>query len=175
MDMKMRVVTGMIGVCLGLSSSAEATTTGLAGYSNPGGACQLSIPTTDTQVRPKASGYRNEGTQSAFVICGYSKSSYTDFQNLVIGLTSMDGAAHAVSCTVVTGLNGNASSPLIYSTATITATADGAMTNKVWTPADFGSSGSEIPGSYEPSVTYALPAKVAIVYLSGRFEINIGA
>ncbi|MFO1473032.1 MAG: hypothetical protein U1F20_00190 [Lysobacterales bacterium] len=38
----------------------------------PADSCQLlSIPTTDTGVRPKATGFRNEGTTDQFVICGY--------------------------------------------------------------------------------------------------------
>lgn len=172
MNTKMFVVVGMIGFCSGAIATANAATTNLYAYSNPSGTCQLSIPTTDTQVRPKASGYRNEGAQNAFVVCGYSKDSIQDFQSIIIGVASMDGADHAVSCTAVTGLNGN--TPLQYSTVTITAAADGLMGSKSWLPADFGSATTTIPGSFEPSVTCLLPAKVAIVYQAGKFAIDIG-
>ena len=33
--------------------------------------CTLSVPTTDTGVRPKATGFRNEGKANAFVICAF--------------------------------------------------------------------------------------------------------
>ena len=43
-----------------------------------GASCQLSIPTTATGVRPKASGFRNESTTtSSFVICTMSRSTTT--------------------------------------------------------------------------------------------------
>jgi len=171
MDMKLLVATGTIGIGLGLPSSTQATSLFLFADTNPGSACQLSIPTIDTEVRPKASGYRNEGVQNAFVICGYSKQSLEYFGTLVIGLTSMDGVAHAVSCTAVTGLNGNESTPLIYSTVTITVTASGLQAGKTWNAASFGSAASTIPGAVEPSVTCLLPANVAIVYLTGAVNI----
>ena len=34
-------------------------------------ACQLSLPTIDTKVSPRATGYRNDGTSCTFVICGF--------------------------------------------------------------------------------------------------------
>lgn len=33
--------------------------------------CTLSVPTTDTKVRPRATGFGNEGTTNAFVICTF--------------------------------------------------------------------------------------------------------
>jgi hypothetical protein len=71
---------------------------------NPAGACTLSVPTTDTGTRPRASGFRNEGTVSNFVICSYDVIS-SDFEvgvdGIGINLASIDGKAHSVSCTGV--------------------------------------------------------------------------
>ena len=36
-------------------------------------ACQLSVPTTDTKVRLRANGYRNEGTSNQFVILRHGR------------------------------------------------------------------------------------------------------
>lgn len=47
---------------------AQATTMTRTMEDQGGPACQLSVPTTSTQVRPRASGMRNEGTTNAFVI-----------------------------------------------------------------------------------------------------------
>ena len=89
------------------------------GYGNPADACQLSIPTTDTQVRPKASGYRNESTsKSAFVICGYSTPTYdSTSKQILIYFTSMDAVSRNISCTAVSGMAG--AEPLTYSTKSI--------------------------------------------------------
>ena len=68
--------------------------------------CTLSIPSIDTKVRPKAIGYGNEGTASAFVICSFGSPpggqvSTSDFSVVRLLLKSMDGATHNVTCTAV--------------------------------------------------------------------------
>lgn len=89
----------------GLSFDASATTyVSKWANRNPAGACTLSVPTTDTGARPRASGFRNEGTVSNFVICSYDVIS-SEFGVAVdgfsINLASIDGKAHSVSCTGV--------------------------------------------------------------------------
>ena len=98
------------------------------GYGNPADACQLSIPTTDTQVRPKASGYRNESTsKSAFVICGYNTPTYdSTSKQILIYFTSMDGVSRNISCTAVSGMAG--AEDMFYSTKSISSTAAGTYT-----------------------------------------------
>ena len=69
----------------------------------PGATCQLSIPTTNTGVRPKATGFRNESTTTGnFVICPLvaptvRSSNANPLTNGYIILSSLDGQAHSVS------------------------------------------------------------------------------
>ena len=55
------VLASVLLTTLCSTAANAATTTKFTSY-NPASACTLSIPTTDTQVRPRANGYRNEGT-----------------------------------------------------------------------------------------------------------------
>lgn len=171
-------LAGVFVVGAGLLMSrqpAYATINQYNHFSNPGRACQLSIPSTDTKVRPKASGYRNEGTTNQFVICGLDN---LDFQtqtilSMGIGLASFDGVAHTVSCTAVTGTTGL--STLQYATSNISVPAT-SYTQKVWDAVDFGGTfGNKIPGSLVPSITCTLPPNVAITYLFEYSDIDIGA
>jgi hypothetical protein len=143
------------------------------GYGNPADACQLSIPTTDTQVRPKASGYRNESTsKSAFVICGYSTPSYdSTSKQILIYFTSMDAVSRNISCTAVSGMAG--AEPLTYSTKSISSTAAETYTALLWTPADFGGT-TDIPYGVAVSVTCTLPPQTAITQVINAFDYEIG-
>lgn len=143
------------------------------GYGNPADACQLSIPTTDTQVRPKASGYRNESTsKSAFVICGYSTPSYdSTSKQILIYFTSMDAVSRNISCTAVSGMAG--AEPLTYSTKSISSTAAETYTALLWTPADFGGT-TDIPYGEAVSVTCTLPPQTAITQVINAFDYEIG-
>jgi hypothetical protein len=155
---------------------------------NGSGMCTLSVPTTDTRVRPRATGFRNEGTTSAFVICnftslpGYDGSlNYGDPQAVVLLLYSIDGNDHAVTCTGVTSLQGFASigaNPQQYVTKTLTVnnTTDPYKAAGVafkWLPADFGGTDS-IPDDAAFSVTCQLPPQVAINVgiMQGQEEIG---
>jgi hypothetical protein len=164
-----------VGTGLLLSQPAGAVVTTYNHFSNPARACQLSLPTTDTKIRPRATGYRNEGTTTQFVICGLDN---LDFQtqsifSFGIGLTSMDGVAHDVSCTGVTGLSGVYA--LQYSTITINVPASG-FNQELWDATNFGgSSGEKIDGSLNPSITCTLPPNVAIIYLFDYSDLDIGA
>ena len=69
---------------------------------DPATACILSIPTTDTKVRPKALGFRNEGTTNAYVICGIDNFSNVDgFNWLSVMFQAFDGKRHTFDCTAV--------------------------------------------------------------------------
>lgn len=120
------------------------------------GTCQLSIPSIDTKVRSKASGYRNEGSTNAFVICSPFSPTINGLENFRYFLVSMDGAGHSVTCT---GTSGNTGEALGYSTKTLTAVGEYG-TEFQWTASDFGGSLSE--GSGHVAMTCALPPNVAI-------------
>ena len=138
----------------------------------PGSVCQLSIPTTDTGVRPKATGFRNESTTTGnFVICPLISPMVTNsdvftFVNIV--LLSLDNQSHDVACTAVA----NAISPT-YSSKTITAAPAGG--SYTWSASDFaGTVGDPIAGSQEMSITCLLPPQTAIKFLGGYYNHEIG-
>jgi hypothetical protein len=164
----------LLALGLAMSASTHAALRQNWGYGNPGDACQLSIPTTDTQVRPKASGYRNESTsKSAFVICGYNTPSYdSTSKQILIYFTSMDGVSRNISCTAVSGMAG--AEPMVYSTKSISSTAAETYTALLWTASDFGGT-TDIPYGESPSVTCTLPPQTAITQLINAFDYEIGS
>ena len=128
---------------------------------NAASACQLSIPTTNTPVRPKATGYRNESTTtSAYVICGYINPTAGSVKTFILRTASMDGKAHTFNCTGVVG-NAGTGTPQLYSTKSITTTADGLAISTSWAPVDFDIVSNF--GATFPSVTCTLPPQVAII------------
>jgi hypothetical protein len=168
-----------IAIASGLVASA-ATATTIQGVSMwPGSICQLSIPTTNTGVRPKATGFRNESTTTSnFVICPISNAVGVSNDNDIAGvlrLYSMDGATHNVSCTAVSGWD---KTDLHYSTKTFSvSSADPSYGYTAqWTATDFGGTdGDPIPGSIGFSVTCNLPPQVAIAHAAGVFNYEIGS
>ncbi len=171
-------LTAVIGFATAPSSRA-ATASGTS--ISTGAECQLSIPTTDTQLRPRAIGARNESTTtSSFVICPMQVSpTFTEdaMNSVAMALYSLDGQARDVSCTGVTGWKG--SSKLKYSTKTIsvdsTATVDyGDLI--FWYSEDFGGTpGTPIVGSLVFSVTCTLPPQTAISFIQNVYSYNVGA
>ena len=147
----------------------------------PGAVCQLSIPTTNTGVRPKATGFRNESTTTSnFVICPLVMPTVRseNANPLALGyvvLASLDGLAHSVSCTAVAGFGGSVFPPK-YSTKSIAvpaSTSDSIGT--IWEPADFGqASGDAIYGSAWFTITCILPPQVQIQTLQGNYWTEIG-
>ena len=137
-----------------------------------GPACQLSIPTTDTQVRPKAAGFRNEGTKSEFVICQLDTPdgdlTYTD-----IYFGSIDGVPHTVDCT---GVNGHSlfAGAIAYSSKSVSTDASGSYGFMSWTPADFGGAGPGMPFTGFFSITCTLPAKTFIGVMGMQYSEDVG-
>ena len=128
---------------------------------NAASACQLSIPTTSTQVRPKANGYRNESTTAtAYVICGYTNPTAGAVKTFILRTASMDASVHTFNCTGVVG-NAGTGTPQAYATKSVTTTADGMAISTSWAPADFGLESNF--GATFPSVTCTLPPQVAII------------
>ena len=144
-----------------------------------GSVCQLSIPTTNTGVRPRATGFRNESTTTGnFVICPLPSSlQWTNdaFDDIYIGLYSLDGANHNVSCTAVSGWR---ESGYVYSTKNfvVTNTEVGhADTYIEWRANDFGGmDGERITSSLAFSITCQLPPQTAIDYIQGELRYDIG-
>ncbi|GAA5002201.1 hypothetical protein FNZ56_09210 [Pseudoluteimonas lycopersici] len=136
-------------------------------------ACQLSVPTTDTKVRPRANGYRNEGTSNQFVICGMGGYEKGTVLYMALLYTSMDGAQHDMSCTGVTGLTGSESGPL-YSTKTVSVAASG-YSFATWGAEDFGADeGAPIDSGMNLSVTCTLPPNVALQGFESEQLIDVG-
>ena len=156
-----------------MCAPSHATKRGNWNFANPASSCQLSIPTTDTQVRPKATGYRNESTtKSAFVICGYDTPSRdSKSKQILIYFTSMDRVSRNISCTAVSGMAGG--EDMVYSTKSISSTAADTYTALNWLPSDF-SGATDIPYGEAMSVTCTLPPQTAITQAINSFDYEIG-
>ena len=165
-------ISGLVAAPSTLAASATGVSLG------EGAACQLSIPTTNTGVRPKATGFRNESTSvSNFVICPVSTQvaiSNDQHSSVYIRVYSMDGATHSVSCTGVSGWDNNT---VLYSTKTFdVSSSDPSYGYTVqWLAEDFGgTAGNPIPGSIGFSVTCNLPPQAAITQVIGVFSYEVG-
>ncbi|QDQ74579.1 hypothetical protein FNZ56_12150 [Pseudoluteimonas lycopersici] len=170
MSIATRILLPPAILACGLALSAPAGAATVYEYVNPAVACQLSIPTTDTKVRPKASGYRNESdSNGAFVICGYGKpTSSSSITQINLTLLSMDGASHSVDCTAVSAVNGtNNTQKYVTKTAVVSGTNGITVT---WNPGDFGSTSGDIPFTPSPSVTCILPPQTAITQVIDAYN-----
>ena len=146
----------------------------------PGANCQLSVPTTNTAFRPRATGSRNESTSvSNFVICpfvvGPSDDIASPITDIGMWMMSIDGAAHDVTCTAVVGALGNA--PMKYSSKTVNLPASTTAAGQLsWFPADFGyAQGAPIPGSGYLTITCNLSPQTSINYLYASYYYEIGS
>jgi hypothetical protein len=155
-----------IGAAMG-TGTVEAVTVSKTVFIDPSSSCQLSLPTIDTSVRPRATGYRNEGATNAFVICGatyiFSSATVTSAQ---VQLTAFDGGNHDVSCTAVNRGSGGGSE--IYSTKVISLTGGGGSAS--WTGTDLNSF-----VNFAVSVTCNLPTGVAVTGLRLVVPDEVGA
>lgn len=176
---RLAVPTCLLAMGLATSASTHAALRQNWNYANPGSGCQLSIPTTDTQVRPKATGYRNESTtKSAFVICGFGTPTDDGTAlNANLYFHSIDGVSRDISCTAVTGTEGL--SQLVYSTKTVGSTAGGNASAMGWTDYDFAAQGApsyvNIRDGWAVSVTCNLPPLTSITLANSKFQIEIGS
>lgn len=168
------LVAASFVVVLAATPSAMAVTQTKYYEFSAADACQLSVPTTDTKVRPRANGYRNEGTSNQFVICGMGGYERNTVLHMALLYTSMDGLAHSMSCTGVTGLAGSGSGS-IYSTKTVDIAASG-FSFATWGAEDFGSGtdGDPIDQGLNLSVTCTLPPNVALQGFESEQDIDVG-
>lgn len=165
-------LTLIAGTLLAAAPESAAITSNRIMARQGGAACQLSVPTTASQVRPRANGMRNEGTTSEFVICQYDVSSGIPFFWASIYIASIDGANHTAKCTGMTGIpiGGN----IYYSTKTAdTGTTLADYGRMLWNPGDLG--GTDYFGSAYFSVTCLLPPGASIVANTGAYSVDVGA
>lgn len=143
-------------------------------YTNQGGpACQLSVPTTSSQVRPRATGMRNEGAGNEFVICQFP-SNGTPFYKAAVTVVTIDGNAHDVQCT---GMDGTQLSGTIYSTKTSATGSPGTPKFIYWYTDDFQWPSAPTPTTFhrpEFSVTCVLPGGAAIESVYGYYTDDVG-
>jgi hypothetical protein len=172
MTLRICILAGLFATCAATAPRAVAATQAKAYEFPAADACQLSIPTTDTRVRPRANGYRNEGTGNQFVICGMGGYENDTVMSTTLMATSVDGLAHAMSCTGVTGLSGFDGPH--YSTKTVAVPASGVGTQS-WAAEDFGGTeGAVIAGGLNLSVTCTLPPNVALQGFESQGIIDVG-
>jgi hypothetical protein len=183
----LRLPTALAGIVAVYGLATTPTAQAATAYGSttvPGGACQLSIPTTNTGVRPKATGFRNESTTTSnFVYCPIPLTSYSQAEQpygIGIIVYSIDGAPHNVTCTLVAGLAGS-SVPTVYSSKAETVDASdnvhGAYPGQLyaWDATDFGGTyGDFIPGGFLSSVTCNLAPQTAITFVQAGFEYQAG-
>ena len=165
------MVAGTLAIGLSLTPAAQAATQDVWYLNAAGDSCQLSIPTVDTAVRPRASGYRNEGTSNQFVICGWGSSVQHSMLVANLVVQSMDGAAHDMTCTYTT--SSDPVSPLTYVTVTQQVPASGINYYQLHGGMVGGTFGMPFSTS-RLSVTCILPPNVALVELQNQQRIEIG-
>ncbi|GAA5005179.1 hypothetical protein FNZ56_06365 [Pseudoluteimonas lycopersici] len=164
---------------MGISQPAQAVTQNRLIAALGADTCKLSVPTTDSKVRPRATGFRNEGTTNVFVICtihtdngpGGSFGS-APFIDAGLAALSLDGAGHDVQCTGVNSfsvLGDQQYVTKIQNTGTN-------LTQFWWIEDDFGvSDGSGIPGTGAFSITCILPPNVSLDLVLANMSEDVGS
>ena len=171
-DLRLSAALAGCVLAIGLATSHETRAATITSLQHaPGSVCQLSIPTTDTKFRPKATGARNESTTaSSFVICTLPHAKTTgSYKQIEIVFYSLDGISRILSCTAVPGVLDSPDDPIRYSTKTANAFDTNAYHQYfVWSASDFGGTyGDPIPGGFNNSVTCNLPPQTAINIIEG--------
>ena len=162
-----------LATALSMNGTADAVNVARIAQAPGGTSCQLSIPTVDTAVRPKATGFRNEGTTGAFAICGIDNPARLGVKSAVIAFYSIDNIAHAFNCTAVNGWpdSGN----FVYSTKSVTPTSSSYRTTLAFTPTDFGGADTYMPHEGFISITCSLPPNVSVGYMYMTYDEDVGS
>ena len=166
---RMTIVSGvvMIAIGVGMGSPLHAATQLREIHAQGGPACQLSIPTTDTKVQPKAIGFRNVGTTNTFVICSLTMPDGT-FAGLEIGASTLDG--HPAANMNCTGAYGRPAPGNSMQYVTKAGQVSGGQRWYGWGPSDFPSFNA---GAYL-SITCLLPAQTSIDSIDGYYYEDVG-
>ena len=175
----MRILLGVSIAAMALASVAQpagATVETRKQTAQGGVVCKLTDTGLNLTVKAKATGFRNEGTTSTFVICGMesanSQESIGTIKGLTIGLYSLNGASASVTCTAV---NGFANSTPLYAAKTVATSGGGAAVIN-WDASDFGgTAGNPLAQNDYWSITCNLPAKTSIGYMVTQFNVNVPA
>ena len=158
-----------------VATPVQAETLGRTASTPGARLCTLSTPTTDTKVRPKATGFRNEGTSNAFVICAFDSQpgqtsvpryagTSDDPISVTLNFASIDGQSHDTTCTGVNSwpdAGSGLAAPMQYISKTLAVW--GIQQGLQWNAADFGEA-TAIPASGNFSITCVLPPGVAILF-----------
>ena len=145
--------------------------------------CTLSVPTIDTKVRPRASGFKNEGTTNAFVICSFDAPPGADtvsgqpfnqaglFTEADLFLLSTDDVPRNVQCT---GVNSLPNSGQQFVTKTVSVASSSVNAAVSFMPADFNAA-SYIPWSGGAfSITCILPPNISISFGNAYSQEDVG-
>jgi hypothetical protein len=156
----------------GLPVPAGAATQARISQVPASAACQLSMPTLDTTVRAKATGFRNEGKTSSYAICGLQDPVAGAVSDVGIAFYSLDGKSHTFDCTAVNGWPDSGS--YAYSTKSITVISPTFRSSLHFTPEDFGGT-TYMPNEGYVSVTCLLPPQVSVGYMNLSYDEDIGS
>ncbi|MFT3898078.1 MAG: hypothetical protein QM719_10370 [Thermomonas sp.] len=176
----MRILLGVSIAAMALASAAQpANAVVETRYQRAQGGvvCRLTDVSLNTTVKAKATGFRNEGTVSQFVICGMesanSQEAIGTITGLSIGLYSLNGVSKNVTCTAV---NGYANSTPLYSAKTIATNAGVAAATISFDAADFGGTpGQPLAQNDYWSITCNLPAQTSVGFMTTSFNVNTPA
>lgn len=163
--------TILVASTMGAAPASAATATRYL-FDQGGPACQLSVPTISSKVRPRANGMRNEGTSNEFVICQYTRNGGGSFKYVSISVSPFDGSDHAIQCTA---MNGDVVNGTYYSTKTFfTGTNPSWYGYAQWTPPDFNQAGASFANS-TTSVTCILPPGASIILVGASYDEDVGS
>lgn len=133
---------------------ALAADVAVTSASNATGLCQSALPVFDGVIRKRPLAIQNEGTSDAFISCAMTFDEYVAYPSkATVYAGSIDGAAHQVSCTAITG---RARGFNYRATKTITVPASGDPVAFVWEAYDFYLGASNFPSPLL-SLTCLLP------------------
>lgn len=164
---------------MGMGQSVHAATQNRLMAALGSDACKLSVPTTDTKVRPRATGFRNEGTTNQFVICTLHTDNglggtfgTTPLIDAGLAATSLDGVDRDVTCTGVNSFTLLGDQQYVAKTQN-TSQYDG-ITQFWWTQEDFGSTAG-IPTTGVFSITCVLPPNVSLDLVLSNMNEDVGS
>ena len=163
--------TASAALAFGLSIQAKAVTLTRTTQVPGSVACTLSIPTVDTTVRAKATGFRNEGKTSVYAICGLQDPVEGAVSDVGIAFYALDNKPHSFDCTAVNGWPDSES--LIYVTKSITASSSTFRSSLHFLPADFGGT-TYMPNEGYVTVTCSLPSQVSVGYMQMSYDEDVG-
>ncbi len=169
--------TLILAACASMGASdAGAVTQSRTWTQNAVGPCQAALPAFEGQIRKRPLALQNEGTGTAFVSCAFSAAGSSDLVSgsitrVYVYAASIDGAAHTISCTGVTGFNTD-QNQFVVKTATLSA--DGSQSRMQWNVSDFSDSPAVFPRSTF-SVSCRVDPGVGLNDTHVQFNEDVGA